>query len=235
MEIQIQFCLFPHILEWVFWIGVRENWFSYSTAVIKIQKLCIFQRQTAFAGAQVRSLGLIPASVSVYLLWCWPTLTTVELIRISTAGPWMARATVTASTPLTQHAFNPCPFWCQCSVTVLQWSKLLFVAVWLFLSLVLICSSSHGGMGARSSVLGACWAARYLQKLAVVVFSSWCFGLLSENQRKTQFLKVVEVFIFTWSEKAHLISRAVFTCGLRVYCCYVLLPFTLFCSFCTVY
>lgn len=67
-----------------------------------------------------------------------------------------------------------------------------------------------------------------------MVFCTWCLTLLSEKQRKLSSLGMLHSFS---SEMLKLrpVFCAVFTCGLCVYCYDVLLPFTLFCSFCTVY
>lgn len=90
-------------------------------------------------------------------------------------------------------------FVCQCSATVLRFSKLLFVAIYWFYILVLICSCSHCGMGVCCSVSGvcmqACRAAQELPEWTVVTFCIW--SLI----QRTKFFKGIEVLMSMWSEK----------------------------------
>lgn len=201
--------------------------------------MSIFQNQTALLKIEVHSSqGSIPASI--YLLWCWPTLTTVELIQIFSDVPWVACLVVPEINSCDSwHATYagciwPMSFLCASARRQCYNSATCFLLLCIgFISLVLICSCSHCGMGVCCSMLGACtqacWAALELPEWTVVAFCTWSLV------QRTEFCKDIEVFIFMWNEKPLLISCAVFICGLCVYLRWVLLPFALSCSFCTEY
>lgn len=167
--------------------------------------MSIFQNQTALLKIEVpSSQGSMPASI--YLLWCWPTLTTVELIRISTDVPWVACLVVpeinTCDSWRATYAGRvwPTSFLCASARRQCYGSANCFLLLCVgFISLVFICSCSRCGMGVCCSVSGvctqACWAARELPEWTVVAFCTW-----SLTQR-TKFFKDIEVFLSMWSEK----------------------------------
>lgn len=127
-----------------------------------------------------------------------------------------------------QDALDQCPFCLSMlrdCTTVKQTAFHCFIG---FLSLVLICSCSHRGMGAGSghaNPLSTSVAAKVL--CDALVYPS-CM-LLSGKQREINLLKDAEVFISMWNERE---SCNILCSGLHVYWYYVMLHFG-FCSFCT--
>lgn len=142
----------------------------------------------------------------IYLFWCWPTLSTVELIRVSTNVPWVACLVVLeVNTCDSWHATYagciwPTSFLCASAQQQCYGSADCFLLLYIgFISLVLICSCSRCGMGVCCSLSGvctqACRAARELPEWTVVTF---CISSLIQ---RTKFFKGIEVLMSMWSEK----------------------------------
>lgn len=165
---------------------MRENWFCYNIVVIKIQKRSLIEHiPEPNSIAQNWSTLITGINACLYL----PALMLTDIdhsgiIRISTNVPWVACSVVPEiNTCDGWHATYagciwPTSFLCasarrQC-YSLANCFLLLYIG---FISLVLICSCSHCGMGVCCSVLGACtqacWAARELPEWTVVAFCTW--------------------------------------------------------------
>lgn len=141
--------------------------------------------------------------------------------------------TATASMPLRWDVFDTCPF----CVSVLgdsaavRWTAFCCCILVLYLWFWSVAAAVVGWEHAceHAGQLGRC--RNWLWYLSVPNILH-CF---LKNQGKLSSLRMLK-YLFSWEmKKLHLIPCAVFMCGFCVYCYYVSLPFTLFCSFCTVY